>query len=141
MNYVVNLDEEDEKFLIKDMHLIFDYLKNEIIPKLTNKIDFEFPVYKNWNDSSAKLYFTIYPKAALMPNFKLIDDFETFYFMPETGSWFIPDKSSGRKINYLNNSGHKMYAFVENWNYIKSNCLKIIETNNEIKSNIRNFKV
>ena len=34
-----------------------------------------------------------------------------------------------------------MYAFVENWNYIKQNCLKIIETNNEIKSKIRNFKV
>ena len=129
----MNFSESEKECLVKNIKLIFNYLKEKNVPNIRN--DIYFIIIEIFN--SEKLFFRVssvdYVNShALYYILENIDDFVT-----EHEKRII--KSPG--FYNLLERYEEMYIILSNWNKFKNYCKHQVEEGKKISNKIKNFKL
>ena len=141
----MQFEKKEHDKLIENVEKIFNYLIENVVPKICHKFKIIFP-YEN-----GKLNLVIYPKTE-KGCFELTTDSDIHLCMNELRKYFYDGRYQKQLYYDLNgeytplmfdfkDQDEIMYAVVENFEYIKEKCNEAFDKDKEMKQKIISFDI
>ena len=145
----MEFEQKEHDKLVESVEKIFNYLIENVVPKLHHKINICFS-YEN-----GEINLIIYPQDERCC-FELTDNSDVHYCIQKLRKHFYDgrynDGSAYFRLAFgdaamtplmfdISTSDGIMYAFLENWEYIKTQCKEAFDKDKEMKQKILSFEI